>query len=320
MFSLTDHIIIDAPADAAWQVVAGQFDRIGDWATAIPSSAAAPAMPTGALPALDAPVPGRVCRTGIALVPEATETIVAYDAAARSLTYEASGLPAFVTRARNRWQITALGPHRCRAEFQAQLQVRGVLGRLARWWLLARVGRTGRHVLADLRHVVEHGTPSPRKQRQLNRVILQRARIIQAPLPHVWHIIADLDGYHRHTETLAETTVISGAGQGARRRCVDSSARDWQETCTVWQPDDRYVMDVDVSTYPAMYRAMFRTFTGTWSVARVDGGTRVTVRFDAQLRRIPGLPTLVRRHADRGEADLEAILDSYQHTAEQQAA
>ncbi|ROO52017.1 polyketide cyclase/dehydrase/lipid transport protein [Micromonospora sp. Llam0] len=319
MFSLTDHIIIDAPADQVWEVVAGRFDRIGEWATAIPASAALPAAPAGTLPAVGAPVPGRVCHTGIALVPEATETIVEYDEAARSLTYQASGLPGFVTLARNRWQITALGPHRCRAEFQAQLQVRGALGKLARWWLLARVGRTGQHLLADLRHLVEHGTVSPRKQRQLNRLTLQRSRIIRAPLPDVWEIISDLDGYHRHTDTLAVTTVISGAGQGARRRCVDSSARDWQETCTLWQPHDRYVMDVDVSTYPAAYRAMFRTFTGAWSVAPVDGGTQVTIRFDARLRRVPGLAALARLHAERGGADMEAILDSYQRTAEQQA-
>lgn len=113
--------------------------------------------------------------------------------------------------------------------------------------------------------------------------------------------------------------MISGAGQGARRRCVSSSARDWHETCIVWQPNDRYVMAVDVSTYPATYRVMFRTFTGTWSVTPVDGGTRVTIRFDAQLRRMPGLPALARRHAERGGADLESILDSYQHTAERQA-
>jgi hypothetical protein len=166
MFPLTNHIIIEAPADAVWEVVAARFDRIGEWATAIPSSTAVPAVHQPA--AAGAPVPGRVCRTGIAMVPEATETIVEYDGAGRTLTYQVTGgLPAFVALARNRWQVTALDHRRCRAEFQARLEVRGMLGRLARWWLLARVGRDGGHLLADLKHYVEHGTPSPRKQRQL---------------------------------------------------------------------------------------------------------------------------------------------------------
>jgi hypothetical protein len=156
MSMLTNHIIIEAPAEAVWEVVAGRFDRIGEWATAIPSSTALPV----AAPATGAPVPGRVCRTGIALVPEATETIVEYDPAGRTLTYQATGgIPAFVTLARNRWWVTALDPARSRVEFRAQLEVRGRLGRFARWWLLARVGRTGRHLLDDLKHYVEQGTP-----------------------------------------------------------------------------------------------------------------------------------------------------------------
>jgi hypothetical protein len=42
MTALTSDIVIDAPADVVWQVIAHQFDRIGDWATAIPASAWCP--------------------------------------------------------------------------------------------------------------------------------------------------------------------------------------------------------------------------------------------------------------------------------------
>jgi hypothetical protein len=38
-----------------------------------------------------------------------------------------------------------------------------MLGKLFRWWLLLRVGRDGKHLLDDLKHYVEHSTPSPRK-------------------------------------------------------------------------------------------------------------------------------------------------------------
>ncbi len=165
MFELTRSVVVEAPAEAVWQVIADGFDRIGQWATAIPASAAYP-VPD---PATGAPVPGRVCRTGVALVPEVTETIVAFDDAGRSLTYEATaGMPAFVTLARNRWQVTAVGD-RARVTIAAELRVRGPLGWLARWWLLARVGRTGRYLLDDLKYHVEHGVASPRKRRQLAR-------------------------------------------------------------------------------------------------------------------------------------------------------
>jgi len=166
MLELTRTVVIDAPADAVWQVVAGQFDRIGEWATAIPASAACPVE----RPVVGAPVPGRVCHTGVALVPEVTETIVAFDDAGRTLTYQATaGMPAFVTLARNQWQVTAEADRRARVSFAAELRVRGPLGWLVRWWLLVQVGRTGRHLLDDLKHYIEHGAPSPRKRRHLNR-------------------------------------------------------------------------------------------------------------------------------------------------------
>src|SRR5205814_7644338 len=123
--------------------------------------------------ATQAPVPGRVCRTGVTLVPEVTETIVAFDDTARTLTYEASaGMPSFVTLARNRWQVFVEGERQSRVTLAAELRVRGPVGWLARWWLLARVGRTGRYLLDDLKHYVEQGTVSPRKQRQLARAAL----------------------------------------------------------------------------------------------------------------------------------------------------
>jgi uncharacterized protein YndB with AHSA1/START domain len=164
MTALTNEVVIDAPADVVWQVIAHQFDRIGDWATAIPASTALKRAPSVA----DAPVPGRVCHTDVRLVPTVTETIVGYDKANRTLTYEATdGMPAFVMRARNRWQVTALGDTRARVAVHAQVDVRGPLGAVARWWLLAQVARGGRHLLDDLKYYIEQGTPSPRKQRRL---------------------------------------------------------------------------------------------------------------------------------------------------------
>jgi hypothetical protein len=49
-----------------------------------------------------------------------------------------------------------------------------VLGRLGRRWILIGVSRTGRHTLDDLKHYVERGAPSPRKQRQLRKAGVER--------------------------------------------------------------------------------------------------------------------------------------------------
>ena len=127
------------------------------------------------MPGLNAaPVAGRVCTTGLAIVPEVIETLVAYDDDSRSLTYEAGGMPSFVTVARNRWTVTPVDSDRCVVTLDAQLDTRGVVGALARWAFLAQLRRTSQHLGDDLRHMVEHGSPSPRKLRQLKRPRRQR--------------------------------------------------------------------------------------------------------------------------------------------------
>lgn len=89
MSSLTRQIVIDGPADTVWEVLAGRFDRIGEWATAILGSSLGVADPD--LIALDAPIAARVCETGIRALPQVTKTIVEFDASNRSLTYKATG-------------------------------------------------------------------------------------------------------------------------------------------------------------------------------------------------------------------------------------
>lgn len=172
MTELSTDLIVGAPADQVWEVIGPGFDRIGEWATAIPTSTATPParpaidaadggglrLPVAA--AIDAPVAGRVCRTGIRLVPEVTETLIDYDDANRTLTYQASGMPRFVTLARNTWTVTPLDTHRSRVSLHAQFDTRGLLGLLG-WAILAQTRRTSRHLADDLRHYVETGTPHP---------------------------------------------------------------------------------------------------------------------------------------------------------------
>jgi carbon monoxide dehydrogenase subunit G len=181
MSKLSSDFIVEAPADAVWEVVGRRFHQIGGWATAIPASTPIPA-PAGPLASMSAalderdapatlaaPVAGRVCHVGARLLPQVEERLVAYDEANRALTYEANGLPAFVTTARNTWTVVPLDQRRTRVRIEAQFDTRGVLGQLGRWAIFAQVGRTTRYLADDLRHYVEHGTPSPRKLQQLRR-------------------------------------------------------------------------------------------------------------------------------------------------------
>lgn len=173
MRQLSAVLAIDAPADQVWEVIGPGFARIGEWASVIPASAPIPGT-DGPACAAGAPVPGRVCATGVRLFPRVTETLVAYDQAGRTLTYQARDLPAQITLARNTWAVVPAGERRCRVVLQAQFQARGVLGVLAGWAAVAQTRRNARLLEADLGHYIRHGTPSPRKQRQLRRAAKRR--------------------------------------------------------------------------------------------------------------------------------------------------
>ena len=178
MRQLSADLTIDAPADQVWEVIGPGFARIGEWASVILASTATPgpAGPAYAGPicagpagADGAPVTGRVCATGVRLVPRVTENLIAYDQARRTLSYQAQDLPALVTLARNTWTVVPVGEHRCRVALQAQFQARGALGVLAGWVVAVQARRNARLLGADLSHYIRHGTPSPRKQRQLRK-------------------------------------------------------------------------------------------------------------------------------------------------------
>lgn len=75
-------------------------------------------------------------------------------------------MPSYVTTARNTWTVTPLDNDTCIVTLDAQFRTRGVIGTLARWIMLAQLGRTSQHLGDDLRHYIENGSPSPCKQRQ----------------------------------------------------------------------------------------------------------------------------------------------------------
>ena len=149
----------------------------------------------------------------------------------------------------------------------------------------------------------------------MTNVTIERSKLIDASPDRAWQVIADMNGYQDHVTGLSTTEVVSGDGVGAVRHCVDTSGADWYETCDVWEPGSHYSVDVDVSTYPLKYRALFSAFRGTWSVTPSGDGTVIGMRFDATLRNVPGVAKLVKRLVEQSTADLDATLESYEAAA-----
>lgn len=138
---------------------------------------------------------------------------------------------------------------------------------------------------------------------------LQVESTIAAPVDHVWAAVADAGDYARFAGGIAETTIVSGEGEGMVRVCRDDQGGSWSERCTLWEAGRRYRMTVDVASYPAYYRALLHGFAQTWTVDPVAAGTHVTLSFDGAVKL-----GVIGRFAARllgNRRRLEAILAAY---------
>lgn len=155
---------IEAPRSAVWQLLGPGFARVGEWSTSCVESRPHD-VPD---PNMQAPAPGRQCRSTITGIPGVVERIVAYEPE-HHLSYEVvSGLPLFLSAARSDWSLAPDGADATRVTVTGNL----LFARPAR--LLAPVferyvRRLSARAVAELEHVARYGVPTERKQRQLQR-------------------------------------------------------------------------------------------------------------------------------------------------------
>jgi Polyketide cyclase / dehydrase and lipid transport len=143
-------------------------------------------------------------------------------------------------------------------------------------------------------------------------------RVVQTPANLVWAVVADLAGYARIAPGLSHVEILGGDREGLRRRCYDARGRGWNEVCTLWEPGHRYQMRVDTTSYPFPLRQLLRAFQGTWSVDPVPGGTRITVRFDAQPRLGLLGRLALRTMGGKAHRDLTQLLNNYEQVIRSQ--
>jgi len=141
-------------------------------------------------------------------------------------------------------------------------------------------------------------------------------RKIDAPRADVWAVLSDLNGWAAHAPNLSKTKVIAGSHQGAVRRCYNNAGKGWNETCTLWQPGRRYVMEVDTSDYPYPLSVM----RGTFDVDDAGNGSIIRLRFDYKVKGGPAgrvLGLLLRPVFAR---TCKGLLDSLEQAAVSRAA
>jgi len=144
----------------------------------------------------------------------------------------------------------------------------------------------------------------------------QTTRKISAPRADAWAVLSDHSGWGDHAPNLSKSEVVAGSGEGAVRRCYNSAGQGWSETCTLWQPGTRYVMEVDTSDYPYPLSVM----RGTFDVDDADNGSIIRLRFDYKAKGGPAglvLGVLLRPVFAR---TCKRLLDSLEEAAVSRAA
>jgi hypothetical protein len=155
-----DHILINAPATKVWRILAHEFDTIGDWASAIPTSQGIAELPAPP----GAPVGARVCSTAVPGFGQIRETFTSYDDQGMSFSYEATeGRPWFIKHAENHWVVRSLGPSTSEVEARAEVEVSLFPGVFLAPLMRFQLGRTGIQTFEELKHYVERGQVHPRK-------------------------------------------------------------------------------------------------------------------------------------------------------------
>ena len=152
-------IRIDADTDTVWDVVAHQFDAVGEWSSAVQSSGPNPeaSTPEGAT------VGGRVCATDFG---DLKETFTAYSEENKRFTFEVTGMPSFITKAQNTVTVKPAGANASEVSLNILMETNAI-GKIMAPMFKIRLTSTLNTFLDELKDYAESGTVSAKKQKQL---------------------------------------------------------------------------------------------------------------------------------------------------------
>lgn len=150
--------IINTSASQLWDILAKDYDKIGEWATAVVESTPNPDVPEGE---------GRVCSTALG---NNKETITHKDEQERSFTYavDFEKSPFFLEGIDNTWTVEPAGNGQSVVRMSANVQLKTIIGTLIAPIMKIRMRKGFVSILEELKYYAETGEIHPRKLEQLN--------------------------------------------------------------------------------------------------------------------------------------------------------
>ena len=141
------------------------------------------------------------------------------------------------------------------------------------------------------------------------------SRVYDAPPEDVWAVVTDPALYAEVAPNLSRVGEWAGEhggeGEGMVRECADTDGNAWQESCTWWEPERGYAVEVHVPE-SEFHRRLFHSFAGEWAMEPVTEGVRVTMTFEYDTRYGP-IGWVLGRLLEREATGLtEAIFDGWE--------
>ncbi len=149
-------ITLNAPASHVWDILANNYEKVGDWATVIPESA----------PRTDArgKLAGRTCTSSYG---DVKEMITHWDDDQMTYSYEADGLPAMFKQGANTWSVVEVDNNTSKVFMELKMEISPLPGFLIGWIMKPKMSKDMDGLMEDLKHYVEKGTPHPKKVKSL---------------------------------------------------------------------------------------------------------------------------------------------------------
>lgn len=154
---------VNVSADRLWSILADDFDKIGEWARRVDSSApnTSAEVPDGAA------VGGRVCQApGFGAI---NETFTQFDPQQRTYAFKAtaSKIPSFVSNITNHTAVTAIGPDRAEVQLSITADTRGLRGAMVKPLMTRKFSAALDDTLEDMTIFAESGQISNQKTKAL---------------------------------------------------------------------------------------------------------------------------------------------------------
>ncbi len=148
---------LNVPTEKVWDILAHNYENVGEWATIIPESA--PRKEHGKLV-------GRMCSSTYG---DVREMITHWDEENLTYSYEADGLPSMFKSGKNIWKIEPINEQRSRVKMTLRMEMNPLPGLFMGWMIKSKMGKDLDGFMEDLRHFAEKGTPHPKKLKSVEK-------------------------------------------------------------------------------------------------------------------------------------------------------